>query len=67
MIKFRVDVDHPYPSSLHSFLFAILNLKTSKANLKNSKTIVAMVNESPREVKGYWFFTPQTRAGLSLN
>jgi hypothetical protein len=60
MIKLRMDVDYPYPSRCQSFLFTVLNRKTSKDYLKNPKIIAQMVNESPREVKAYWFFTPQT-------
>lgn len=60
MIKLRMDADYPYPSRYQSFLFTVLNRKTSKNYLKNSKIIAKMVNESPREVKAYWFFTPQT-------
>jgi hypothetical protein len=60
MIKLRLDVDYPYPSRLKSFLFTIINAKTSKNYLKNSKIIAKMVNESSQQVNAYWFFTPQT-------
>jgi len=60
MIKLRIDVDYPYPSRAKSFLYTALNSKTGKNYLKNSKTIAKMVNESPKEVIAYWFFTPQT-------
>ena len=66
MIKLRIDVDYPYPSRLQSFLFTVLNSKTSKNYLKNSKIIAKMVNESPKEVKAYWFFTPQTTPDREL-
>jgi hypothetical protein len=34
--------------------------KKSRNYLKNAKIIARMVNESPRPVKAYWFFTPYT-------
>lgn len=55
-----MDVDYAYPSRLKSFLFTFLNKKTSKDYLKNAKIIAKMVNESPLQIKAYWFFTPQT-------
>ncbi len=60
MIKLRMDVDYPYPSRYKSLLLTLLNAKAGKDYLKNSKIIAKMINESPEEVKGYWFFTPQT-------
>ena len=66
MIQLTIDVDYPYPSRVKSFLCTILytivklELKLGKDYLKNSKTIARMVNESKREVKAYWFFTPTT-------
>jgi hypothetical protein len=66
MIKLRMDVDYPYPSRFQSFLFTVLNRKISKNYLKNSKIIAKMVNESPEEVKAYWFFTPQTTPDAEL-
>lgn len=60
MMKLRIDVDYPYPSRLKSFLYTALNMKTSKDYLKNAKIIARMINESPKEVKAYWFFTPKT-------
>ena len=60
MIKLRIDVDYPYPSRLKSFLYTALNIRTSKDYLKNAKIIARMINESPKEVKAYWFFTPKT-------
>ena len=66
MIKIRLDVDYPYPSRMKSFLFTTLNRKTRKNYLKNSKIIAKMINESPREVKAYWFFTPYTTPDSEL-
>ena len=60
MIKLRMDVDYPYPSRLQSFLLTILGRTIRSNYLKNSKIIAKMVNESPRETKAFWFFTPQT-------
>ena len=66
MIKLRLDVDYPYPSRFKSFLFTGLGAKTAKNYLKNSKIIAKMVNESPKDVKAYWFFTPQTTPDAEL-
>jgi hypothetical protein len=66
MIKLRLDVDYAYPSRMKSFLYTALNRKTKKDYLKNSKTIAKMINESPREVKAYWFFTPYTTPDKEL-
>jgi hypothetical protein len=62
MIKLRIDVDYPYPSRAKSFLFLALRIKSKKSKdyLKNARIIARMINESPREAKGYWFFTPYT-------
>jgi hypothetical protein len=61
MIKLRIDVDYPYPSRAKSFVYVRLGIKSKKGNyLKNARIIAGMINESPREVKGYWFFTPYT-------
>jgi hypothetical protein len=60
MIKIRIDVDYAYPSRWKSFLYTALKRKTKRGYLKNSKIIAKMVNESPVEVKTYWFFTPFT-------
>jgi hypothetical protein len=60
MIKIRLDVDYAYPSRWKSFLYTMLKKKTKRDYLKNSKIIVKMINESPIEVKAYWFFTPFT-------
>lgn len=62
MIKLRIDVDYPYPSRAKSFLYVALRIKNRKSKdyLKNAFIIARMINESPREVRGYWFFTPYT-------
>jgi hypothetical protein len=60
MIRLRIDVDYPYPSRMRSFFSTALKSKIGKNYLQNSKTIAKMINESPREIKAYWFFTPQT-------
>jgi hypothetical protein len=60
LIKLRIDVDYPYPSRFRSFMYTALGIKTSGDYLKNSKIVAEMINESPEEVKAYWFFTPKT-------
>jgi hypothetical protein len=62
MIKLRIDVDYPYPSRVKSFLYVALRIKNhqSKDYLRNAFVIARMINASPREVRGYWFFTPYT-------
>lgn len=60
LIKLRIDVDYPYPSRIRSFIYTALNIKVGNDYLKNSKILARMINESPREVKAYWFFTPKT-------
>ncbi len=61
MIKLRLDVDYAYPSRLKSFIYTALNSKKKRQGyLKNSKIIAKMINESPLNVKAYWFFTPYT-------
>jgi len=60
VINLRIDVDYPYPSRIKSFIYTALNIKTSKDYLKNAKIIAKMVNESSKEVKAHWFFTPKT-------
>ncbi len=61
-IKLRIDVDYPYPSRNKSFLAVRLRCKskTSRDYLKNARTVARMINESPKDVKAYWFFTPYT-------
>jgi hypothetical protein len=60
LIKLRIDVDYAYPSRIRSFIHTALNMQTSKDYLKNAKIIAKMINESPKKVKAYWFFTPKT-------
>jgi hypothetical protein len=62
MIKLRIDVDYPYPSRAKSFLCIALRIKSKngKDYLKNARIIAKMINESQKEVKAYWFFTPYT-------
>lgn len=62
MIKLRIDVDYPYPSRAKSFLYVALRIKNRKSKdyLKNARIIARMINESPKEAKAYWFFTPYT-------
>ena len=66
MIKFRIDVDYPFPSRLKSFIYTASNLRLSKNYLKNSKIIARMINDSPLEVKAYWFFTAKTLPDAKL-
>jgi len=62
MIKLRIDVDYPYPSRAKSFLYIALRMKRRKGKdyLKNAQIIAKMINESPKQVMAYWFFTPYT-------
>jgi hypothetical protein len=62
MIKLRIDVDYPYPSRIKSFVFVALGIKHIRAKdyLKNAHIIAKMVNESRKEIKAFWFFTPFT-------
>jgi hypothetical protein len=60
LIKLRIDVDYPYPSRIRSFIYTALGIKVGRDYLKNSKILARMINESPKEVKAYWFFTPKT-------
>lgn len=68
MIKLRIDVDYPYPSRARSFIAVALRIKgkESESYLKNARIIARMINESPRAVKGYWFFTPYTTPDKKL-
>lgn len=67
MIKLRMDVDYPYPSRFQSFLATTLNLKQPRKDyLKNSKILAKMINESPKELRAYWFFTPYTTPDAEL-
>jgi hypothetical protein len=62
MIRLRLDVDYPYPSRAKSFLYTALRIKKRKGKdyLKNAQVIAKMVNESPKQVVAYWFFTQYT-------
>lgn len=60
MIKIRLDVDYAYPSRNRSFVATAFNTKPSKDYLKNAKIIAKMINDSPKELRAYWFFTPYT-------
>jgi len=66
LIKLRIDVDYPYPSRLRSFIYTALGIKAGGDYLKNSKILARMINESPKEVKAYWFFTPTTMPDQQL-
>jgi hypothetical protein len=66
MIKLRIDVDYAYPSRGKSFLSTGLKHKIGKGYLKNSKIIAKMINETQKEVKAYWFFTPYTMPDREL-
>lgn len=66
MITLTIDVDYPFPSRIKGFLFTALNLKTGRDYLKNAKIIAQMINESNRDVKAYWFFTPATTPDSEL-
>jgi hypothetical protein len=59
-IRIRIDVDYPYPSRIRSFMYTTLNLRMGTDYLKNSKIAASMINDSARDVKAYWFFTPKT-------
>jgi len=60
VLRIRIDVDYPYPSRIRSFVYTTLRIKRSADYLKNSKIIAKMINESAKDVKAYWFFTPKT-------
>ncbi len=66
MIKIRLDVDYPYPSRIQSFLFTALNIRTTRDYVKNAKILAKMFNESPEDIKAFWFFTPQTTPDAEL-
>jgi hypothetical protein len=59
-IKLRMDVDYAYPSRLKSFAYTALGLKGGRGYLKNAKIIAQIVNESKKNARAYWFFTPTT-------
>jgi hypothetical protein len=60
LLKIRIDVDYPYPSRIRSFVSTALGVRAGSEYLKNSKIVAKMINESDRDTKTYWFFTPQT-------
>jgi hypothetical protein len=60
LIRIRIDVDYPYTSRIRSFMYTALGIRTSREYLRNPKIVARMINESTREVKAYWFFTPRT-------
>ncbi|MGA2386462.1 MAG: GNAT family N-acetyltransferase [Candidatus Bathyarchaeia archaeon] len=62
LIRLRLDVDYPYPSRAKSFLYIALGIKKRKSRgyLQNARVIAKMINQSPRHVMAYWFFTPYT-------
>jgi hypothetical protein len=60
LIKVRIDVDYPYPSRIRSFFYTALGLRLGSDYLKNSKIVARMINESQKELRAYWFFTPKT-------
>lgn len=66
VIKFRIDVDYPYPSRIRSFIFTTIGIKIGKDYMKNSKIIAKMINETTKEVKTTWFFTPTTMPDKAL-
>jgi len=41
-------------------MYTALGIRTSREYLRNPKIVARMINESTREVKAYWFFTPKT-------
>ena len=60
MIKLRIDVDYPYPSRIKSFISTLLDIQAGNDYLRNPKIVARMINESPEDIKAYWFFTPIT-------
>lgn len=56
----RIDVDYPYPSRNRSFVYTALGIRISNDYMKNSKIVARMINESPKEARAIWFFTPTT-------
>lgn len=60
MIKFRIDVDYPYPSRMKSFICTATGIRFQKDYLKNPKIIARMINESNEQIRAIWFFTPAT-------
>jgi hypothetical protein len=60
LIKLRIDVDYLYPSRMRSFINTISNIRIGRDSFKNSKILAQMINDSPEEVKAFWFFTTHT-------
>lgn len=60
LTRLRIDVDYPYPSRIRSFIYTAFGVEVGRDYLKNSKIVAKMINESPKEVMAYWFFTPKT-------
>jgi hypothetical protein len=60
LMLLRIDVDYPYPSRFRSFIHTALGIKFGNDYLKNSKILARMINESPKKIKVYWFFTFST-------
>jgi hypothetical protein len=60
LIKLRIDVDYPYPSRTKSFFYTALGIRISKDYMKNPKIVARMINESPKQIRATWFFTPKT-------
>ncbi|MCW4000276.1 MAG: hypothetical protein NWE93_08545 [Candidatus Bathyarchaeota archaeon] len=62
MIKLRIDVDYPYTSRAKSFLYIALRRKSPGGSdyLRNARIVAQMINQSPKQVFAYWFFTPYT-------
>jgi len=60
LIKLRIDVDYPYSSRIRSSIFTALKAKVGRDYLKNSKTLARMINDSPKDIRAYWFFTSKT-------
>jgi hypothetical protein len=65
-IRLRMDVDYAYPSRLKSFIYTALGIKAGRDYLLNSKIIARMVNESKKNVRVHWFFTPTTTPNEEL-
>ena len=59
-IILTIDVDYAFPSRIKGFIFAALGLKIGKDYLRNARIIARMINDSNREIRVYWFFTPAT-------
>ena len=66
LTKLRIDVDYPYPSRFRSFIYTALGMKMGGDYLRNSKIVARMINESPKDVRACWFFTPKTMPDREL-